>query len=42
MYKLNQTKVAKLVEQVALHVATVDADLRAKNYTREIKPIQNR
>ncbi len=42
MYKLNQTKVAKLVEQLALQVASVDADLLVKSEPREIKPIQTR
>ena len=42
MYKMNETKVAKLVEQLALQVASVDADLLAKSEPQEIKPIRAR
>lgn len=42
MYKLNQTKVAKLVEQLALQIASVDADLQVKNEPQEINAIGTR
>jgi DNA-binding transcriptional ArsR family regulator len=42
MYRLNETKVAKLVETLALQIASVDADLQTKGEPREIEPIATR
>jgi len=42
MYKLSQTKVARLVEQLALQVASLDADLLVKREPQQVRPIQSR
>ncbi len=42
MYKLDLTRTTKLIEQLALQVASMDADLLVKREPQEIKPIQTR
>ena len=42
MYRLDETKVAKLVEALALQIASVDVDLQAKSEPREMEPVATR